>query len=227
MFINFLNIIISKLKGEPFYFHNKVPLMYLLNFFLSKAISLSWGIVRLKTMKFVFVHPSTMIRCNSKIFFGKNFSIDRGCYVDALSQNGLICGHNVSIGKNTCIECTGSLRCLGKGFKVGNNVGLGTHGFFGAAGGIEIGDDTIIGNYVSFHSENHNFYDKHVPIRLQGVNHKGIKIGNNCWIGAKATFLDGAEIGDGCIVAAGAVVRGVFPPDSIIGGIPAKIIKKR
>lgn len=59
------------------------------------------------------------------------------------------------IGKYTCIECSGTLKNLGKGLIIGNNVGLGTHGFFGCAGGIEIGDDTIFGNYVSLHSENH------------------------------------------------------------------------
>lgn len=87
--------------------------------------------------------------------------------------------------------------------------------------------DTIIGNYVSFHPENHNYKDFNVPIRLQGVSGKGIKVGNNCWIGAKATFLDGSEIGNGCIVAAGTVVNGKFPDNVIIGGIPAKILKNR
>lgn len=111
--------------------------------------------------------------------------------------------------------------------KIGNNVGLGTHGFWGCAGGIEIGDNTIFGNFVSLHSENHNFTRRDIPIRLQGVNRKGIKIGKDCWIGAKATILDGTDLGDGCIVAAGAVVRGTIPPYSIIGGVPAKIIKSR
>jgi len=122
---------------------------------------------------------------------------------------------------------SGSIKLIGKGIQIGDNVGLGTHGFYGGAGGLEIGDDTIFGNYVSVHPENHNFKNLNIPIRLQGVNHKGIKIGKNCWIGAKVTILDGTEIGDGCIVAAGAVVNGKFPQNVIIGGIPAKIIKSR
>lgn len=158
---------------------------------------------------------------------GKNLNIDRDCYIDALSINGIQLGDNVSVGKNTTIECSGTLKDLGKGLNVGDNVGLGTHGFFGCAGGIEIGDNTIFGNYVSMHSENHNFLDHSQPIRLQGVNRKGIKIGNDCWIGAKVTILDGTIIGNGCIVAAGAVVCGHFPENVIIGGVPAKIIKQR
>ena len=54
-----------------------------------------------------------------------------------------------------------------------------------------------------------------------------LKVGCNCWIGAKVTILDGARVGNGCIIAAGAVVRGEFPDNVIIGGVPAKIIKVR
>src|SRR5690606_14434603 len=102
-------------------------------------------------------------------------------------------------------------------------VGDFTH--FGAPGGIEIGNDVIMGSYVSFHSENHNFSDTTMLIREQGVTSKGIKIGNNVWVGAKVTFLDGCVIGNHCVVAAGAVVNGIFPDNCVIGGVPAKIIK--
>ena len=71
----------------------------------------------------------------------------------------------------------------------------------------------------------HPLFSAEIPIQKQGVTRKGIIIGNDCWIGAKATILDGANIGDGCVVAAGAVVRGNFPPYSVIAGVPAKIIK--
>ena len=110
--------------------------------------------------------------------------------------------------------------------KIGNNSAVGDFTHFGATGGLEIGNDVIMGSYVSFHSENHNFSDPNRLIREQGVNSKGIKLGNNIWVGAKVTFLDGCEVGDNSIVAAGAVVNGVFPSNSLIGGVPAKIIKQ-
>lgn len=149
------------------------------------------------------------------------------CYIDALGYEGIQLGKNVSLGRNTTMIVTGTLAHLGKGIKIGDNVGLGTNGYYGGAGGVEIGDNTIFGNYVSVHPENHNYSDLNVPIRLQGVSHKGIKIGKDCWIGAKATILDGSVLGDSCIVAAGAVVTGKFPDNAIIGGVPAKIIKFR
>ena len=92
---------------------------------------------------------------------------------------------------------------------------------------MTIGDDTITGAYLSIHPENHNFDDISSAIRLQGVTRKGISIGKNCWIGAKVTILDGANIGDGCVIAAGAVVNQSFSDNQIIGGIPAKVIGSR
>ena len=80
---------------------------------------------------------------------------------------------------------------------------------------------------MRFHAENHNYTALNIPIRLQGVNQKGIKIGNNIWIGAGAVFLDGSEVEDGCIVAANAVVKDKFPPNCIIAGVPAKIVRMR
>lgn len=90
-----------------------------------------------------------------------------------------------------------------------------------------IGNDVIMGQWVSFHPENHNFESLDLPIRLQGVNRQGIVVEDDCWIGAKVTFLDGAHVGKGCVIAAGAVVRGVIPPYSVAAGIPAKVIKSR
>ncbi|PWM09908.1 MAG: acyltransferase [Coprobacter fastidiosus] len=224
---NVLSIVVTKIKGEQFILDKNIPIGYLFSFFIQKAYCLIIGIFKLHRMGKYFIHPTTKIKCISKVRTGKNLNIDRRCYIDALSINGINFGNNVSIGKNTTIECSGSLKNLGKGLTVGENVGLGTHGFFGCAGGIEIGDNTIFGNYVSLHSENHNYSDNTQPIRLQGINRKGVKIGDDCWIGAKVTILDGTVLGNGCVVAAGAVVRGKFPENVIIGGVPAKIIKQR
>lgn len=224
----YLACILGKVKGNGTTVDNRIPNSYLLRVIVSKAISLFYGMIRLKTLKRVYIHPSAKIKCSSRISTGNNFVVAQDCYIDALSEKGLICGNNVSMGFHTHIELTGTIRFLGNGMKIGNNVGLGSHGHYGSGMGfVNIGDDTIFGNYVSIHPENHNFADENIPIRLQGVNSKGgVFIGNNCWIGAKVTILDGTHIGNNCIVAAGAVVKGTFPDNVIIGGVPAKIIKR-
>jgi len=221
--------IISSIKGERWKFDDSISVGYLFNLLFKKTIMFLRGIVKFQKIKpVILIGKRTVIINKNKIYTKGNLSIDKYCHIDALSNSGISFGENVSIGKYTTIECSGTLKEIGKGLIVGNNVGLGTHGFFGCAGGIEIGNDTIFGNFVSMHSENHNYSNTEIPIRLQGVNRSGIIIGDDCWIGAKATILDGARIGNGCIVAAGAVVtKGEYPDYSILGGVPAKIISSR
>ena len=76
---------------------------------------------------------------------------------NALSREGVKLGDGVRIGDNTVIECTGSLSNIGKGLAIGNRSAFGGNCFFGAAGGISIGDDLIAGQNIRFHSENHIF----------------------------------------------------------------------
>ena len=224
-----MNKYVARLKGNAYKIDERIPDSYLItlaiNSFFRKLRGLFSGI---HYESVPFIGKGVTVKARKKFFSGHGLIIGNYCYIDALSTEGIIAGHNVSIGRNTIIECTGNLQHLGKGLKVGNNVGLGTDNFFGCAGGVEIGNDTIIGNFVSFHSENHNFESLQIPIRLQGVNHQGIRIGSNCWIGAKVTVLDGVILGNDCIVAAGAVLKaGTYADRGIYGGIPASLIKYR
>ena len=175
----------------------------------------------------IFLDSRVKLIEKKNITLGHKVRLERGVKIDALSRNGVVLGDNVVLGRNTLIECTGSLRSVGEGVKIGSRSTFGSDCMFGAAGGITVGEDVMAGQQVRFHSENHNYDDPNVPIRQQGVSHKGITIGNNCWIGAGAVFLDGARLGDGCVVAANAVVRGEFPNNAVIGGVPAKVLKMR
>jgi len=224
-----LNTLISSVKNESYTIDDRIPGGYLLRLSRVRIVMKLRGFLRFPGRAHPpFIGSGAVILCKKNITMGRGVTIGEKAYIDALSTDGIRLGNNVSVGKNTRIECTGNLRHLGKGLSVGDDVGLGTDNFFGCAGGIEIGSDTIIGNFVSFHAENHNFSRLDVPIRLQGVNHRGIRIGNNCWIGAKCTILDGAVIEDGCIIAAGALVReNVYAKNGIYGGVPAKLIKYR
>lgn len=179
----------------------------------------------LKTGKKVFVGKNTIIHNSINISFGNSVTINNNCYIDGFSSEKIQFGNCVKIGSYSTLSATSHLSKFGKGLKIGNNSAVGQFTEFGAAGGIEIGNDVIMGSYISFHSENHNFSDNTKLIREQGVISKGIKIGNNVWVGAKVTFLDGCIVGDNSVVAAGAVVNGIYPNNSIIGGIPAKVLK--
>ena len=163
----------------------------------------------------------------SKIHYGKFLRLGNQVYVSALSKNGIRFGDNVSIGAFSRVIVSTSLNDIGDQIVIGNNVGIGEFAYLGGAGGLQIGDECIVGQYLSCHPENHNYEDVSISIRHQGVSRKGIKIGANCWIGSKVTILDGVTLGDGCIIAAGSVVTKSFPENSIIGGVPAKLLKSR
>lgn len=161
----------------------------------------------------------------SNIRMGNWVQIEDHCYLSGLGKGGIELGNNVRIGAFSRLVVGTSFNNLGEHIKIGNNVGLGEFSYLGGGGGLEIGDDCIIGQYLSCHPENHNFSNPNELIRLQGTTRKGIKIGNNCWIGAKVTILDGVEIGDNCVIAAGAVVTSSMPSHTVIGGVPARILK--
>lgn len=110
--------------------------------------------------------------------------------------------------------------------------------FLKGRGKIEIGSYCAFGdNLRIIAGNNHNynlaaiqvsFYRSHFGGPYPGaVANKGVKIGSDVWIGDNCTILDGTHIGNGCCIAAGAVVKGEFPDYSIIGGIPGKVIRMR
>ena len=183
------------------------------------------------TRGYLFLHKKVFVGKNctflnkKNIVFGNNITLEKHIRLDGYAKQKIVLGNNVKIGAFSSLSSTSHLSKYGKGLKIGNNSAVGQFTEFGAAGGIEIGDDVIMGSFVSFHSENHIFDDTTKLIREQGVTSKGIKLGNNIWVGAKVTFLDGCVVGNNSVVAAGAVVNGVFPDNVVIGGIPAKILK--
>ncbi len=93
-------------------------------------------------------------------------------------------------------------------------------------GDIRIGDDVLFGPDVLITAASYR-YDLGHPVTDQPMGEADISIGNDVWFATRAIVLPGTSIGDGCIVAAGAVVRGDFPPMSIIAGSPAKVVSTR
>lgn len=174
-----------------------------------------------------FIGKRVTIRHARHIRAEGGLTIGDGVYINALSKDGITLGDNVSIGAGSVIECTGVIRELGDGVRVGSHVGFAQNAFIAVRGPVEIGDDCIFGPNVAIHSENHVFSDPNAPIRLQGATREGVRIGRDCWVGEGAVILDGVTVGDGCVVAAGAVVTKDVPSYSVVGGVPAKVISRR
>ena len=110
----------------------------------------------------------------------------------------------------------------GKNITIGKNVFINAGCKFQDQGGIRIGDGTLIGHNVVMATLNHD----PAPEKRSTMHPAPIVIGKNVWIGAGATLLAGVTIGDGAIIAAGAVVTKDVPANTVVGGVPAKFIKK-
>ena len=110
----------------------------------------------------------------------------------------------------------------GKNIHLGKRVFINSGCCFQDQGGIEIGDDALIGQQVVIATLNHDLH----PDRRGSMTPKPVKIGNKVWIGAHATILPGVTIGDGAVIAAGAVVTKNVPPNTVVGGVPAKVIRE-
>ena len=111
---------------------------------------------------------------------------------------------------------------FGKNITVGDRVFINAGCKFQDQGGIFIGDGALIGHGVVLATLNHDLD----PEKRQQLHPAPIRIGKRVWIGANATVLPGVTVGDDSVVAAGAVVNRDVPAKTVVGGVPAKVIKK-
>lgn len=111
---------------------------------------------------------------------------------------------------------------FGKNIHIGENVFINACCHFQDHGGVYIGDGCQIGHNVVFATLNHGI----APEDRQNTYPAPIVLGRNVWVGSNSTILQGVTIGDNAIIAAGAVVTKDVPADTIVGGVPAKFIKK-
>ncbi|CAN5582770.1 acyltransferase [soil metagenome] len=109
---------------------------------------------------------------------------------------------------------------------IGDRCVIGLRSGIVAHESIEIGDDVWFGQDVYVTDANHGYSDPATPIGRQLGPHDAVRIGSGTWIGHGAVILPGTTLGRNVVVAAGSVVRGDVPDHSVIGGVPAKVIRR-
>lgn len=181
------------------------------------------GLRHLKPM-LVFAGRGVRIQFASRVTVGRWTTIGDLVVLDGFGKNGLRIGSGCSIGAYSRVIASSNLKWLGEGIEFADGVTIGEFSRLGGSGGLTVGRNTIMGQYLTVHPENHLYDDPTRPIREQGTVRKAVRIGQNCWMGSKVTILAGVEIGDNCVVGAGTVVTRSFPSNSIIVGVPAKVV---
>lgn len=149
---------------------------------------------------------------------GKGTVIRRQTRIDVFPWNNFTLGQNCTIESFTTVN-----NGVGE-VQIGNNsrVGIGNT----IIGPVKIGNDVILAQNIVISGLNHGYQDVKIPIKDQPVTMARIIIEDEAWIGANSTIVSGVTIGKHSVVAAGSVVTKDVPPFSIVGGNPAKIIRK-
>ena len=135
-------------------------------------------------------------------------------------------GQTAKVGEYTRIHRGAKIVLHGADLTIGKHCMIGENNRINVFAPVQIGDNVITADGVSFITNTHNYQDIHRPIVVQAGSQHPISVGDGCWIGVNAVLLDGTTLGKNCVVAAGAVVKGQYPDFCVLAGVPARIIKQ-
>jgi galactoside O-acetyltransferase len=174
-----------------------------------------------------------LIRSKFPLFIGKRFKI--------IHPKNLHLGHHVWIRDDITINAYGSMiignDCVigerselyssgNKGLVIRNNVGIGKNCYIAQLGGpLRIGNNVLIADSVRIYTLSHKYDNPNMNIIDQGYTIDTIEIEDNVWIGSGAIIFNSVKIGKGSVIGANAVVTKSIPSYSLVGGVPAKIIR--
>jgi acetyltransferase-like isoleucine patch superfamily enzyme len=148
------------------------------------------------------------------VYIGKNSTIE-------IEKTGkVLIEHGVYIKKGFDLFCNGTI-------KIGTSTFINKDVTIASMNSVIIGDHCLIGEQVSIRDHDHKFSDNIQFIKEQGFETEPVIIGSNVWIGCKVTIVKGVKIGNNCIIGANSVVTRYIPDNSIAVGVPARVIKSR
>lgn len=170
------------------------------------------------------IENGVRLRFADQIRLGRNVYLDQGVYLHACPQ-GIEIGENSFIMHGAVLHVY-NFRALPHAFiRIGANSLIGELNVLRGQGGITIGNRVYTAPLVQMLAVNHVYSDPARPMVEQGITAEGIVVEDDVWIGAGAIITDSVTIGKGAVVAAGAVVTKDVPPYTVVGGVPARVIK--
>ena len=171
------------------------------------------------------VERNVRLRFASHIRLGHGCYLDEGVYIHA-------CPAGVAIGPNTLVMHGAVLHVYNfrglprAGIRIGRDSLIGEYTVIRGQGGVTIGDRVYTSPLTQIIAVNHVFDDPARPFVEQGITAEGIVVEDDVWLGSGAVITDGVRVGRGAVVAAGAVVTQDVPPHTVVGGVPARAIRR-
>lgn len=171
------------------------------------------------------------IENNVRLRFANHIHLHHGAYLDQGTYLHA-CPQGIEIGENSIVMHGAVLHVYNfrdlpnAGIKIGKDSLIGEYSIVRGQGGVVIGDRVYTSPFSQLIAVNHVFADPKRPFVDQGITAEGIVVEDDVWIGSGAVITDGVRVGKGSVIAAGAVVTKDVPPHTVVGGVPARAIKK-
>ncbi len=171
------------------------------------------------------IEPGVRLRFANHIRLGRGAYLDEGTYLHA-------CPGGIEIGAGTLVMHGAVLHVYNfrdlphAGIRIGRESLVGEYTVIRGQGGVTLGDRVFTSPLVQLIAVNHVFDDLDRPFSEQGITAEGIVIEDDVWIGAGAVITDGVRVGRGAVIAAGAVVTKDVAPHTVVGGVPARLLRE-
>jgi acetyltransferase-like isoleucine patch superfamily enzyme len=173
--------------------------------------------------KGVVFGQGVVLRHPRKIRIGDGVVVDDLVVLDAKgeSNHGIVIGNGVFLGRGTILSCKNG------DIELGDHVNIGFNSEIFSGSRVTVGAHGLFAAYTYLVGGGHEFSQAEVPVIEQERVSRGIRLGENVWLGAGAKVLDGVSIGHNVVVGAGAVVTSDLPDGVVAIGIPARVVRSR
>jgi acetyltransferase-like isoleucine patch superfamily enzyme len=171
------------------------------------------------------IENGVRLRFAGNIRLGHGVYLDQGTYLHA-TPGGIDIGPGTIVMHGAVLHVYNFRNIPQARIRIGRDSLVGEYTVIRGQGGVEIGDRVYTSPFTQIIAVNHVFDDPERPFVEQGITAQGIVIEDDVWLGSGAVITDGVRIGRGAVVAAGAVVTQDVPPHTVVGGVPARVLKK-
>ncbi len=171
------------------------------------------------------IENGVRLRFANHIHLGHGAYLDQGVYLHACPQ-GIQIGSNTLVMHGAVLHVYNFRQIPHSGITIGRDSLIGEYSVIRGQGGVSIGDRVYTSPHAQIIAVDHVFADPQRPFTEQGITAQGIDIEDDVWIGSGAIITDGVRVGRGAVIAAGAVVTQDVPAHTVVGGVPARVIKE-